>query len=188
MVTNTINGCSETVEETVEQDIETPAAEAGPEGTLTCNITQLSLNGEGSSTGAGFAYSWQGPGTVSGSTSLHPMINSPGTYTLVVTNTGNGCTSEDWVEVIREVPREATVDVDAGPCIGDFSSIYIDNVEGGFGPYAYSIDGGESFQPTPAFNRLEGGLYPVVVRDDNGCDFTTVAYVPDPLGFTGRTR
>ncbi len=181
LVTNTVNGCTETVEEVVEQDITTPMAEAGPEGTLTCNITELSLNGEGSSTGSGFIYSWQGPTTVSGASSLNPTVTSPGIYTLVVTNTGNGCTSEDQVEVTREVPRDAVVEVDAGPCVGDFSAILIDNVDGGFGPYAYSIDGGEQFQSSPSFTRLESGLYPIVVRDDNGCDFNTVAYVPDPL-------
>ncbi|GJM31864.1 MAG: hypothetical protein DHS20C18_08650 [Saprospiraceae bacterium] len=181
VVTNTVNGCSETIQGTVEQNIQPPTAEAGTSGILTCKTTELSLDGGASSSGPGYTYTWQGNGLINGMNSLQPVINQPGMYTLMVTDTGNGCTDEDQVEVIREVPRDASLTIDPGPCVGDFSSIQVETVEGGFGPYTYSIDGGFSFQATPSFPRLEAGLYPVVVRDRNDCDFSMTAHLPEPL-------
>lgn len=62
----------------------TPTVSAGPTKTLTCSNTTLSLSGSG-----GGIYSWTGPGIVSGSTTATPIINKPGTYSLVVTSSQN---------------------------------------------------------------------------------------------------
>lgn len=65
----------------------TPTVSAGSTNTLTCSNTTLSLSGSGGGT-----YAWSGTGILSGSTTATPVINAPGTYSLVV-NSPLGCPS-----------------------------------------------------------------------------------------------
>jgi len=118
-VTNA-NGCSNTDQFDVTQDILPPVANAGPDIVLTCLTTSVSLNGSGSSTGAMFSYVWTGPGIVNGPFTLNPIINQPGVYILIVTNTQNGCTATDQVVVTGNfAPPIITVLSQIGiPCVG----------------------------------------------------------------------
>jgi len=76
-----------------------PAAFAGPDRVISCANPTATLSGAGSSTGAGISYQWTGPGIVGGGTTLSPVVNLTGTYTLTVTNQPNGCTATDQVGV-----------------------------------------------------------------------------------------
>lgn len=101
LVTNVDNACTQTSLVNISQDIATPVAEAGLGGQLSCTINQISLDAEGSSVGAGFQYLWTSVNgnITSGKTTLTPVVNAPGIYNLLVTNTENGCTSTDQVEI-----------------------------------------------------------------------------------------
>ncbi len=103
-VTNTQNGCTAVDVVVVEEDVEIPVAEAGQPFQLSCSTTNAMLNGAGSSAGPGFSYLWT---TANGSftggiNTLTPGINAPGTYTLTVTNTGNGCIASDLVIITQD--------------------------------------------------------------------------------------
>jgi hypothetical protein len=90
------NGMMATVSATILEDSTLPIAVAGADFTAPCSNSILSLNGAGSSVGAGFQYLWTaaGGGVIqSGATTLIPVIKHTGNFTLKVTNTGNGCTS-----------------------------------------------------------------------------------------------
>ena len=54
------------------------------------------------------------------------------------------------------------------PCAMDNGSIDI-TPAGGTQPYAYSIDGGATFQTGPVFENLGAGEYEITVTDGNGC-------------------
>jgi hypothetical protein len=98
VVTNTANGCTASQTAQVLADNALPAANAGPNQTLTCTLTNATLNGNGSSTGQNFTYHWtasNGGVIVSGDSTLNPVVSATGTYTLLVTNTSNGCTKTD---------------------------------------------------------------------------------------------
>jgi len=101
IITNTENGCSETASTTVNLDNELPIANAGNDGTLSCTELTISLDGNGSSQGGTFEYEWNGPtgSILSGGNSLTPEVSAAGTYTLLVTNTANGCTEEAEVNI-----------------------------------------------------------------------------------------
>ncbi|MDW8231106.1 MAG: hypothetical protein RMJ33_14835, partial [Saprospiraceae bacterium] len=103
VVTNTQNGCTASASAAVTADNSLPVANAGPADTLTCATTQLTLDGTASSQGADFAYTWTGPGIVSGANTLTPVVNQPGTYTLQVLNTGNGCSATSNVVIPADV-------------------------------------------------------------------------------------
>ncbi|MBK6993423.1 MAG: hypothetical protein IPH31_00320 [Lewinellaceae bacterium] len=102
-VLNTTNGCSATQTVQVSDNTVLPFAEAGPPFTLTCAVDKTTLQGSGSS-GAIYAYTWttQGGNFVSGTNSPNPVVNQPGTYALLVTNTTTGCTQTDNVQVFVE--------------------------------------------------------------------------------------
>jgi len=102
LITNTSNGCTDTDVVVVTDNFAPPAADAGPTFELNCVQTATVLQSTGS-TGLGFTYLWTTlNGTIASSpTILSPTVSSPGLYTLVVTNTVNGCTSTDNVLITQ---------------------------------------------------------------------------------------
>ncbi len=65
-VTNTVNGCTSTASATVTQDIAIPTASAGPDQTISCQQTSVTLNGSGNAGGAPVQFSWTGQGINAG--------------------------------------------------------------------------------------------------------------------------
>ncbi len=104
-VRNTYTGCTSERAVIVLQDVEIPAAEAGTPRHLTCLVTSDALNGAGSATGNTIVYQWttQGGNILSGATTLTPIVNLPGLYTLRVTNQRNGCFNTDTVRVTQDI-------------------------------------------------------------------------------------
>jgi gliding motility-associated-like protein len=181
-VENSYNGCLSTAAVEVQQDIAAPIAEAGDPVVLNCVDTALPLDGTGSSPGSLYAYAWTtSDGSIqSGQNTPSPVVDATGTYTLVVTNTFNGCTASDLVNVTLNVPTDLEVSHIPPPCFGDVASISIDGVTGGFGPYLYSIDQGETFSNSPTFANLQPGFYGVVVQDINGCEVGLPVEIIEP--------
>lgn len=103
VITNALNGCTASASTTVIADASVPTASAGPSNTLNCTVQSIQLNGNASSQGPQYSYQWSGPGIVSGSTELTPVVNLPGTYDLLVTNTGNGCTALSTVNIVQDI-------------------------------------------------------------------------------------
>ncbi|MCB9353038.1 MAG: gliding motility-associated C-terminal domain-containing protein [Lewinellaceae bacterium] len=114
LVTNTVNGCTAEFFVNVQQNTVPPVANAGPNDTLTCNLSTLTINGSGSGTGA-LNYSWtsaNGGNIVSGQNSATPVVDAPGVYNLLVVNTVNGCSAIDSVEILNDLNAPQA---DAGP-------------------------------------------------------------------------
>ncbi|MFZ4544693.1 MAG: choice-of-anchor L domain-containing protein [Saprospiraceae bacterium] len=102
-VTNLSNNCSAESSISVQQDKVSPTANAGPNKTLTCAVSNVALSGSGS-TGPNFSYLWTttNGAVLSGATSLIASVNQAGTYTLVVTNKTNGCTASSQMLVKKD--------------------------------------------------------------------------------------
>ena len=98
-VTNPVNGCTSSATASVIQNIAVPGATASVDGILTCNTKSVTLLGQ--STTPGVAYSWSGP-LVFSSTEQNAVTNHPGTYTLTVTDPGNGCSSTSSIKVLKD--------------------------------------------------------------------------------------
>jgi gliding motility-associated-like protein len=180
-IINTANQCENDGAISVAQDITEPTAFAGQDYLMDCWEDTDELSGVGSSEGPIYTYQWsaQGGTLVSGSTTLQPVINSPGIYTLEVTNLSNGCVDEDEVIVTQTIPV-ASVDAIQPPCYGDPGHIYIPGVEAGTPPYVYSIDGGNDFFSGSNFTNLSPGNYEVVVQDVNGCEYESAISIVQP--------
>ena len=89
-VTDAVNGCTATAVTTVVQNTTAPSPTASNSSTLTCSNSTVALTG-GPATGV--TYQWSGAGFSGGTTSQNATATSPGTYTLLVTNTANSCTA-----------------------------------------------------------------------------------------------
>ena len=89
VVTNTANGCTSTANAMVLGDTNPPGATAVGD-TINCASANANLNG-GSPINP-VNYLWSGPGGFN-STLEDPTATLSGTYTLLVTNPANGCTS-----------------------------------------------------------------------------------------------
>jgi gliding motility-associated-like protein len=91
-----------------------PIAEAGPSDTLTCLVNELTLDGAGSSQGSTIVYEWasQNGSILFGADLLNPLVDAPGIYVLTVTDTTNGCFSQDSAIVAADTLPPF---VEAGP-------------------------------------------------------------------------
>ena len=98
-VTNTKNGCTDDVDITVTQDIATPTVTATGD-TTDCVTGQASLTG-GSST-PNTTFQWFNSGGVALCPTPNCLVTGAGIYTLVVTNTVNGCTNSATAESVKD--------------------------------------------------------------------------------------
>ncbi|TAK35395.1 MAG: T9SS type A sorting domain-containing protein [Saprospiraceae bacterium] len=170
LVYNSESGCTATASVTATANTALPASSAGAGGTITCTITQLTLNGSGSS-GTNIEYLWTtvGGNIVSGATTLHPLVNAAGEYTLTVSNTGNGCTASDdaTVTASTEAPNvsatggELTCSNSTVQLAGNSTTNGVD--------FAWSGPGGfSSTEQNPTVSTA--GTYTLTVTDgNNGC-------------------
>jgi gliding motility-associated-like protein len=183
-VTNTENGCTLTTQTSVEQDVELPTADAGQPYIMDCFEELNTLDGSGSTGSSLLAYQWSTvDGTIaSGSNAMNASISDPGTYSLLVTNTTNGCTDTDQVTITREGPVTDPVATQP-PCFGDKGAITLSGASGGVTPYLYSVDNGEHFSNSAIFTNLVPGLYTAVVQDANGCEFDKEVSIVQPDQF-----
>ncbi len=105
-VTNT-NGCSASAGTTVLADTATPAnVTASNNGPLTCTTTGVTISSSSSTSGVDFTWVTPSNTFISGATAV---VTDPGTYTIQVTNNGNGCSSQATTTVIRNCPGSNAV-------------------------------------------------------------------------------
>lgn len=179
-VTNSL-GCSKDTSITVVSDLEQPVADVVALGQLDCNNAVLTLVDNGSSTGGDFSYSWTtvNGNLVSGISTLTPVVDESGTYTLVVTDTTNGCTAD--VDVLVGVD---TIAPQANATVNGFLSC-IDStltLNGSTSPnsnnYSYqwtTVDGNILLGDTtltPIINQ-QGSYQLLVTNMINGCTNTS---------------
>ena len=154
-----------------------PTADAGTAGTLTCEDPEITLGGNGSSTGANISYAWS-----DGSTNLNNVVTSEGIYTLTVTNTATGCTATSDVMIgsTQENPSIGSLTEMNVSCAGGTDGmVEVVGVSGGAEPYTYSIDG-VNFVSAASFQNLLPGAYTLTVLDQNGCSSTMDALIGEP--------
>lgn len=182
LVENTTNGCTSQTSTNVGIDTISPLAVAAALDEFDCVTDQVDLSGDGSSAGPNYNYNWStvDGSFVSGTQSLRVIVDEPTTYTLVVKDLDNGCTQSADVLVPENtnVPTGISLDVIDPNCFGDTGGIEISEVDGGEGPYAYSVDGGNNFFTAQLLDGLEPGVYDIVVQDVIGCEYTSSFEVP----------
>lgn len=175
-VRDTLNGCENVDSIMVEQDIEKPIADAGADQVIDCHTDQVTLDGTASSFGSYYHYEWY---LMDDNTLLSEentlLVDTSGTYQLVVTNEENGCQKSDWVTVNLDdnYPRGLVVEEEDVTCFGDSDGVLsVQSVIGDEGgPFLYSINGG-ALTASPVFAQLEAGNYTLMVQNPDGCEYS----------------
>jgi gliding motility-associated-like protein len=161
--TLTANGCTETAQVIVPQDL-APAAPiitaSAPE--LTCTVTPLLLT----ATAGGTAYAWSG-GTAGASANIR-SVTTPGAYTVTMTSATTGCTGTASFTVIQNITLP-TPTISASQLLTCLLTSTQVTAGGGV---AYAWSGGAT--PTTAVNTFNApGTYTVTVTSGaNGCTAT----------------
>ncbi len=176
--------CSATDTVEVLQDLSNaPTANAGVTATITCANPEVTLDGSGSTQGAGISYNWSGPSIVGGGNTPNPMVNQPGDYQLVVSNATGLCRDTALV----------TVRLDTTPPVANVGNGFLLNCEipsvtlGGNNTstgsnilYEWETSGGNFISPTNTRTvQVDApGSYTLRVTNiDNGCTATSLTVV-----------
>lgn len=183
-VTDPVSGCTNSLTMSVAGSTVAPTLSVTANSSIACgsSSTQLSANA-GSATG--ISYSWTGPagGTISGGTTATPSVDTPGTYTVVITNS-YGCTSTATVAVTQNsVTAAFTADPTTGVIPLDVNTT---NQSTGNGlSYSWNFGNGTTSTDTnPATNYPNSGTYTItLVATSGNCTDTayTVIVVDDNL-------
>lgn len=174
-IVNEDNGCATTAAVVVGTDYVAPVAVVAPGGILSCTVASLALDGAGSSSGSSYTYNWttQNGNIVSGVNTLQPLINAVGTYALVVTNTGNGCTktANTTIQADASLPVANAGTPDTLTCT--VNSVTLQATSSSQGPdYAYTWDGPGNIAATTGLQpvvSLPGQYFLTVTNSSNGC-------------------
>jgi hypothetical protein len=104
-------------------------------------------------------YSWS-------NSAITPTINGldPGIYTITITD-GNGCVSEEEVEIFSPTPIILSGVVSDASC-GTDGAVTLDFPTGGIPQYLYNWS---NTSTDMSISGLATGTYTVIVTDDNGC-------------------
>ncbi|MDX1912389.1 MAG: hypothetical protein SFV22_12925, partial [Saprospiraceae bacterium] len=177
-VLNIETTCASYDNEAVVADLNPPAADAGPSQHISCTVPQATLQGSGS-TGPNFTYLWtasNGGNIVSGETTLNPVVNGVGDYTLKVTNTTSGCT-QTAATIVTGTP--APLIQTAGGSINCIaSSVTLTTTTNAVSP-TFSWTGPNNYSSSLQSPTVDvSGAYNVVVTDSiTTCTSTATALV-----------
>lgn len=186
-VTTENNGCTTDYDIEVIANVQDPGANIGGQTLLSCTSQTIQLIG--STSGSEVTFYWTGPG-ISPQTQNQqsPTINIPGTYTLVVTDTENGCTSEASVNI--EADQSLPVAFATGGTINCLQSTVVLSSNGssaGAG-VSYVWTGPNGFVSNDANPETTfPGNYTLVVSTGNGCSAQATAVVAEDTGFPAGT-
>jgi gliding motility-associated-like protein len=107
VVEDRTNGCNANATITVTKSVTNPIAVATVNRPITCNNIDATLSSEGSSRGAAISYQWKNSSGITVSNAPDFNVTSPGNYSLLVTDTGNSCTSTASVSVTSQTQKPA---------------------------------------------------------------------------------
>ena len=170
--TDSATECSASTTVTIFADFEAPNSTITPSNPLlTCNTPCVDLTvGNG---GNNLVYIWNYLGLASTEPTL--TVCQPGTAEVIVTNTVNGCSSENEVSIAVAPNLAISCEVVTQPTTaGGNDGVISVTATSGTAPFSVSLNGqpgtitaiGESL----SFEGLAAGTYQVVVTDAYGCE------------------
>ncbi len=162
----------------VGMDTVAPSVDAGQGLNFHCNFTSGSLSGTASQS-VEFTYLWttQDGNIVSGDTSLAPLVDAVGTYTLTVTNTVNGCSTSDDVVVTENDPVGVSATASDVLCFGTATGTALATATGGDGNFSFAWSSGSN---DASATGLSIGTYTVTATDGNGCSAEATVTISQP--------
>jgi gliding motility-associated-like protein len=162
-VTDNNSGCASSATINVPVNNTAPTLSLTP-GALPCGGGNTTLT---ASSNSNVAYSWSGPGIVSGANTASAVINQAGIYSVTVTDGANGCSQSGTMSISQTtVTALAAADVTTGaaPLTVNFSSTGSSG-----GTYSWTTGDGNTYtQPNPSNTYTAPGTYTVVLTTSSG--------------------
>ncbi len=168
-VTDPVNGCTAYASMAVTQNIVAPDVSILPPDSLTCLMTQVTLQ---ALSGSNVTYDWGG----GINTSAH-TVSTAGNYTVTATDVNNGCTASASAAIIQIVPVTANSSVVNVLCHGGNTGAVDVTVSGGMSPYAYTWNQSAT---TEDIANVPAGNYSVTLTDAVGCSVSIADVVSEP--------
>ena len=172
IATNPTTGCKDTVDVLVQADASIPSISATG-GIIDCNNPMATITA--TSTTGGLDYSWSGPGAYTSANATN-SVSTPGSYSVTVTDPGNGCTNSTSVIVADSTaPPSIVTTGNIVGCTGAAVSITASSNTGI--SFDWSGPGGYTSSVQNPNDVVLAGNYTVTVTNPNGCTSTDVATV-----------
>jgi gliding motility-associated-like protein len=182
-VTDPANGCTTKDSVVIFKDANAPSAAIAPAAVLNCITKQITLQGSANAMHPA-TYGWtasNGGNILSGGQSLMAVIDAPGMYQLLITDTANGCTAVASISVAQNIiPPVASISSPAPlTCVHKTDQL---SCTPGSGNYTYAwltADGNIVQGANTASPVIDApGTYNLTVIDNgNGCKGVTMAQV-----------
>lgn len=185
-VTNTLTGCTDSLDISVLIDTISPTADAGGDLTSSCTTNSLPIVivGSNSSAGTNITYLWSasnGGNITTGSSTDSPTIDMAGTYDLTVTNNDNGCSSTNSIDVTMDTLSPTSSVANTTSTVISCNSFLVTNLDGS----ASSSGNGETYSWTTTNGVIDSqsgtnaivstaGDYTLNVTGSNGCNSSSV--------------
>jgi gliding motility-associated-like protein len=163
------NGCIDTEQLSITQNITAPTSAITNNTAatqLTCSLTSISLTATGGGT-----YSWSNGTTIVG-TSANLTVTTPGTYTVTVSSSTNGCTSTSATTITQNITApQAAISSVPSPAVLTCTTTSIALTASGGGSYSW-ISTGTNLGSQANISVTTPGTYTVTVTGANGCTST----------------
>lgn len=168
------NGCIDTEQIIITQNITAPTAAITNNTAatqLTCALTSISLTATGGGT-----YSWSNGTSVLGTTA-NLTVTTPGTYTVTVTSSTNGCTTTSSTIITQNItPPTPAISSLPSPALLTCTTTSIALTATGGGTYAW-VTGSTNLGTQATIQATTTGTYTVTVTGTNGCTATASTIV-----------
>lgn len=153
-----------------------------PSTGLSCTTNTATI--VGTANPANCSVNWTGPSILSGSNTLVPVVNAPGTYTITLTENTSGCATTASVQIDPPTQVSITqVSINPVSCFGgNNGSISVQTNNSGDLEYDWS----PAVSSNQTANNLTTGNYSITVTNEDGCTDDTTVFVSQatPIDFT----
>ncbi len=138
-------------------------------GEQDARLSAVPINGK-----APYSYFWS-----TGATTQNVNNIAPGMSAVSITD-ANGCLVTSSIELAEPTSITASINAINPSCFdtNDGALLFV-QVEGGTGNYTYSFNN-SAFRAEGQRSGLAAGVYPIAIRDDNGCEWADEATLNNP--------
>ena len=184
LVVTGANGCTSSATALVPLDDTPPGATLAVPNNLNCNNATVNITASSTAPPTSLQHNWTRPDGSTTATGVIPVLaaGAPGNYSVVITNTENGCTSSASAAVNQTPAVTAAVGaVSNALCFGQQNGSASVTPGGGNGAYTYLWNTGNN---TQTLNNVGSGTYTVTITDGENCTATATATITQPALLT----
>ena len=183
-VTNTSNNCNSTASYILSADNAAIIPNATTSNSVNCNVTTATIVTAPTPTSSSFTYSWS-TGATSSSVSVNPTVNT--NYVVTVTNTANGCTGSQTVNVVANIIAPTAVSISPNNIVLACPAQTANLIGSATGAVSYTWiapAGGNilssPFSPTVQVSSSSVGTFSLITAGANGCSAAAATATVSP--------